>query len=213
MPCRFDEIFEAGSVPELCCIHEGYLPKAHSVQEGAEMTAVLAVHGQASNELRIESYSEFHPDVRQARGLRILRQLRICERHEKRADAVWKEVGGRSTWVGLHFRGTDSMTVGLEGFVKKIQAAPHQHFFFATDEAKVKEGFVGSMFADRVHIVRCAQGRRTPEEFLDALTEWLLLQKTATIYGSIKSSFSELAALRAGIPYEAISSAGPSPTS
>lgn len=206
MPCRFADFFEKASVPELCCVHDAYLSKAHSVQSLEDMKAVLSVFG-TSDEIRIESYSSFHPEAMSERGLRVLRQLRIQRSLEDRADLVWKELGGRSNWIGLHFRGTDGMTVGLEPFVQLVQKQKYQHFFLVSDEQSVKGGFYGSMMSDRVHSIKCHQGRLTPEQQFDAIIEWLLLQKTQKIYGSVKSSFSELAALRAGIVYEAISSA------
>lgn len=75
LPYAFQEFLDKDSIPKVCCVHNGYLTGAHSVKTKIDMEAVLQIFGD-SEEIRIESYSQFHPDTRSARGNAILNSLK-----------------------------------------------------------------------------------------------------------------------------------------
>ena len=166
------------------------------------MNAVIDVFGHG-DEIRIESYSEFHPQAREYRGLAVLRSIRIQPVIEEQAERLWKESGAASSWTAIHFRGTDHLKClaasPLELFascvMQELELNPNQKFLFCTDEHHVAK-----LFEEKFGIQSpvCVRGRRLPEQQILGVVDWLLLQKCHRILGSAGSSFSELAALRAG---------------
>ena len=191
MPCALEELLVPSSIPRLKEVHAGYLPKAHHVVSEEDMRPMLMLA--ELGELRIESYSEFHPEARGPRGLAILRGLRIQPALEKEADVLWKEIGGSSAWTGVHYRGTDhhkcKAASPLEAFFEVMKGP----LLFVSDEAHAIEAARG-----RAVTLNHVLGRRTAEQQKAGVLDWLLLHKCGTILGSAGSSFSELAALRSG---------------
>ena len=203
LPCRLDDLLERGSIPRLCCVHDGYLSKAHAVQSVEDMESVLRLFG-GSEEIRIESYSAFHPEAKKERGLVVLRGLRFAANLEEEAEKRWKEIGGSSAWTAIHFRGTDHRKClaasPLEAFFKvlEVEDAEWRQFYLATDEDCVKEVFAERLWKGHVTWTAFPQGRRTEEQQKAGVVEWLLLQKCSRILASAGSTFSEWAALRSG---------------
>ena len=194
MPCGLGDLLVPESIPRLSSVHNGYLSKAHQVLSSEDMKTVVEVF----DEIRIESYSEFHPDLRHERGLKILRNIRIQPDLEAAAAAEWVKLGAPVGILGVHFRGTDHRKClaksPLASFVKTVG---DKHIFLVTDEPGVKRVF-------NALTVNLPLGRRTPEEQKCGVIEWLLLQKCGSILGSDGSSYSELASLRGNIPYERV---------
>lgn len=202
MPCALEQILIPSSIPHLCCIHTGYLTKAHQVLSIDDMRTMVEMFN-SSDEIRIESYNEFHPDSRTERGLLLLRNIRIHPFIEEQAEKLWKEYGGNSSWTAIHFRGTDHLKClaasPLELFnaciEQELEQNPNQKFLLSTDEH-----YVSKLFEEKFGIQSpvCVRGRRLPEQQILGVVDWLLLQKCHRILGSLGSSFSELAALRSG---------------
>jgi len=201
LPCALEDLLVAESIPRLCCVHAGYLTRARQILSVDDMNMVVRMFGD-DDEIRIESYAEFHPEVDEVRGRILLRQIRILPELELQADALWKKMGGASDWLAVHFRGTDhrkclaQSPVGV--FFEHIDMKyKNRNILLITDENSVKE-----MFRDRywafVTVADLPLGRRTMEEQRAGVVEWLLLQKCGMILGSAGSSFSSLAARRSG---------------
>jgi hypothetical protein len=211
LPCKLEDLIVPSSIPNLCCWHAGYLSRAHGVQSIADMEAVLKVMGNAVGEIRIESYSAFHPDIGQPRGLAILRSIRIQPKICEIAENFWASAGGRSDMIGIHFRGTDHVKClarsPFEAFAQQLEewcdAHPEARFLLATDEPAVARA-LRQQFGYRVAIPVEVRGRRGPEQQILGVVDWLLLQKCQMIWGSAGSSFNELAAARSGAPLVAI---------
>jgi hypothetical protein len=203
LPCRLDDLLVRSSIPHLCCVHDGYLSKAHAVQTMKEMESVLHLFG-GSEEIRIESYSAFHPDATKERGLAVLRGLRFAPVLEEEAEKCWKEIGGSSSWTAIHFRGTDHRKClaasPLEAFFKvlEVEDMESRQFYLATDEDCVKEAFAERFWKGHVTWSAFPQGRKTEDQQKAGVVEWLLLQKCSRILASAGSTFSEWAALRSG---------------
>jgi len=203
MPCALEDLLERSSIPRLCCVHNGYLSKAHTAQTIEDMKSIVQIFG-ANDEIRIESYSAFHPEATGPRGLTVLRGLRFGRVLEEEAEMRWKEIGGSSTWTALHFRGTDHRKClaasPLEAFFRAVteEDGEGRTFYLATDEDSVKAAFQDRVWKGTLVTVKFAQGRKTEEQQKAALVEWLLLQKCHRILASKGSTFSEWAALRSG---------------
>jgi hypothetical protein len=71
-------------------------------------------------------------------------------------------------------------------------------FLLATDDAAVKSGF-RALFGEAIVSPVVTLGRMTESQQEMGVVDWLLLQGCQKIYASAGSSFSELAAWRAGI--------------
>jgi hypothetical protein len=202
MPCALEDLLVPSSIPGLCCIHNGYISKGHQVLNEDQMRAMIQLYGH-TDEIRIESYAEFHPEAQGVRGVLMLRGIRIQPRIEEQADALWKELGGQSFWRAIHFRGTDHkkcLAVSpVEAFIERVgvelEEDPTCRYVLCSDEHHVAK-----LFEEKFGIQSpvCVRGRRLPEQQILGVVDWLLLQKCHRILGSAGSSFSELAALRAG---------------
>jgi hypothetical protein len=202
MPCKLDDLIDSRSIDLLTYVHNGYLSRAHQILNADDMRTVMSM----GEEIRIESYSEFHPDLiaRSVRGLEALRKIRVMKYLEDIAETFSLV---REKPVGIHIRRTDHVKCikasPLEAFMECVKGVLEERcdtkFYLATDEIAVKNMFI-SRWGDAVVSPITSLGRRSVEQQQNGIIEWLLLQKCSKIYASAGSSFSEMAALRAGIP-------------
>ena len=212
MACALEEIIDPTSIPSLTVVRTGYLANARQILSPSDMEVVIKMLKGDEDEIRIQSYSEFHPDVRNRRGLSILRGIRFAHELERDADLQWRIIDGKSDWLGVHFRGTDHWKClknsPVSCFFKYLSASasasPSQKLFLATDEPGVKGEFMDRYGKEVVANTGLDLGRRTSKQQKAGIVEWLLLQKCGKIIGSAGSSYSELAALRCGCPYVAV---------
>jgi len=202
MPSALEELIEPASIPNLGVVREGYLKNAHQILSIKDMETVLSLY-KNEDDINIESYSEFHPDLWTPRGLEILRNIRIAEHLENQAKEIWVQMGGCASWTGVHFRGTDHgnclKASPLSSFFEKLDKK--SSVFLTTDEPSVRGGFVEVLGKDSVFTCNLPIGRITTQQQKAGVIEWLLLQKCGTIVGSFGSSYSHLAALRSGAKY------------
>jgi hypothetical protein len=172
-----------------------------------DMALMVDMFGTAED-IRIESYAIFHPDLREltARGLAALRQIRIQPRLEVLADQLWKDVGGQTNWIAIHFRGTDHKKClaasPFESFVLAIKTIlngyTNQKFLLCTDEYDVAERLQAMFGKEKIAVPVVVRGRRLPEQQFLGVIDWLLMQRCTDILASAGSSFSETAAWRSG---------------
>ena len=205
MPCALDEILVPDSVPGLCCFHNGYPGKSHQVLSEIDMKSMIELFGN-DPEIRIDSYSNFHRECATARGLCLLRQLRIRPELEGMADTLWKQCKGRTNWLAVHVRGADHVKClqasPVTAFVERLRGERGQ-ILLCTDEPTAVEA-LGDVGGDRIHMPVTIHSRYTKEAQALGIIDWLLLQKCSRILVSAGSSFSELAALRSGAELEVI---------
>ena len=202
MPCSIQEILDITTIPYLVGYQNGYIRNARQVLSHADMESVLSVQPMLkSDEIRIESYSIFHEDLlhKTERALGILRQIQVAQSIQN----IAKYEPGVKECVGMHIRRTDHVkciiATPLEKFGWYVENSPGQKFFLATDDAEVKKMFVEKYkMLSPVHTL----GRHTKEQQYNGIIDWMLLQRCTRIVASSGSSFSELAAWRAGIPLE-----------
>ncbi len=211
MPCSLEELLVPSSIPSLCCVHAGYISHAHQVLEEDDMVSVLRVF-ETQNDIRIDSYSNFHRDFNKPRGIALLRQLRIRHELEEMVDSLWKQIGGGSNWIGIHFRGTDHVKClersPIEKFTdtiaNEIQKNPWRQFLLCTDEPEAYRYLTEIFENERIKMPVMLHSRLHKEGQALGVIDWLLLQKCEKVFASVGSSFSELAALRSGADLECV---------
>lgn len=117
-----------------------------------------------------------------------------------------------SNTTGLHIRRTDHKEAiansGTDKFVTligdQIRLDPSATFFLATDDAST-EAYLKSKFGDRIITRKKTSYARSNEKGIqDALIDLYCLSKTKKIYGSFRSSFSQVAADISRIPVETV---------
>jgi len=202
MACRIDEILVPRTIPGLVNFHAGYIRNARQVLSHADMESVLDVQRLlSSDEIRIESYSIFHNEFH-SRGINILRRIQIHPSIQKSAEGV------KEGLIGLHIRRTDHVKCmeasPLALFEEYLEKADRGNFYLATDDADVKAAFKEKYTKHFIASPVVKLGRLSKEQQIHGIIDWLLLQKCTKIVASRGSSFSELAAWRAGIPLEVV---------
>jgi len=205
MPAPLDHLIDPASIPRLTDVHNGYI-RAKQVLSVEDMVASIQA---STDEVVIQSYSIFHNDLVNLteRGLSMLRKIQPV--------ASIKHIANRAMpagdLIGLHIRRTDhvkciaaSPVEAFEELVSKVLSSMSDlsemrgtRFLLATDDSAVKERF--SKFGDAIVSPVVMLGRMTESQQEMGVVDWLLLQGCQKIYASAGSSFSELAAWRAGI--------------
>ena len=202
MACRIDEILDTRTIPRLANFHTGYIRNARQVLSHEDMESVLDVQKLlGASDIRIESYSIFHKDLLHmtGRGLGVLRSIDVLD--SLRAGVDFFGEG----FVGIHIRRTDHVkciaTSPLAAFEKYLDESEAGKYFLATDDPGVKSMLIEKYKGKHSILSPITRlGRMTKEQQINGVIDWLLLQRCSSIVASQGSSFSELAAWRAGIP-------------
>jgi len=203
MACGIEEILDISTIPRLTLTRAAFLKSAHQVLNSSDMLTVL----QLGCDPRIQSYSIFHNDFFKERGLAILRGIKVLPYLETIATSQM----AFTRPIGIHIRRTDHLNCikasPLPAFEAKVSALleenPGHQFFLASDEISVKNKFK-ELYAGSITSPIYTLGRMTKEQQQHGIVDWLLLHKCSKILASRGSSFSELAALRAGIVLEVV---------
>jgi hypothetical protein len=206
MACRIEEILDTRTIPRLTSFHNGYIRNARQVLSHSDMETTLAVHEiLPSSEIRIESYSIFHNDLlhKTQRALAILRNIDVITSLKTRLNCVKEGLFNRSV-TGIHIRRTDHVKCieasPLSTFERYLDEADRGNYYLATDDLAVKVALKEKFKKHFIASPIMKLGRGTKEEQINGIIDWLLLQSCSSIVASRGSSFSELAAWRAGIP-------------
>lgn len=113
--------------------------------------------------------------------------------------------------VGVHIRRTDNalaieqspVSLFVDAIQREIDAFPDVKFYIASDDEKEKE-LLKERFGGRI-ITRSVDCRRDCRSGIEsAVEDMYILSRTAKIYGSFYSSFSEIAANLGGIELEVL---------
>lgn len=203
MPCRLEEILDVRTIPRFSSGHAGYLRNARQIMNHADMKMTVdLVEKHIGNEIRIESYSEFHQELvaRTDRALKVLRGIALVPS----LDSIRPMKAIRP--IGIHVRRTDHVKCieasPLTSFEKAIELElllnPGATFYLATDEVAVKMR-LANLFGKSIESPTHFLGRKTILEQQNGIVDWNMLQQCSKILASKGSSYSEIAALRAGI--------------
>ena len=206
MPVPLEHLIVPDSIPRVTYVRNGYI-RAKQVLSVEDMEASI----QASiHEIIIQSYSMFHNDLinRTERGVSMLRKIKIVPS----LTYIAHKAMPAGELIGLHIRRTDhvkciaasplsafeelvSKTLGSMSDLSEMRGT---RFLLATDDAEVKQRF-RDLYGDAIVSPVVTLGRMTESQQEMGVVDWLLLQGCSRIYASAGSSFSELAAWRAGI--------------
>jgi hypothetical protein len=203
MACGIAELLDISTIPRLRNTYNKYLSHAHQVLNADDMRTVLQLPGGPN----IQSYSIFHEEF-SSRGLVVLRAIKILPYLEAIANGQMTFTNGTNA-IGIHIRRTDHLNCikasPLPAFEAKINEllVNDEKFFLATDEIQVKNRFK-ELYSTSLITPINTLGRMTKEQQQHGVIDWLLLQKCSKIVASRGSSFSELAAMRAGIVLEVV---------
>jgi len=205
MPAALDHLIDPASIGRLTYVRNGYV-RAKQVLSIGDMEASIKA---SNHEVLIQSYSMFHKDLVNLteRGIDALRKIQIVPSLAHMASKAMPA----GELIGLHIRRTDhvkciaaSPLSAFEEIVSKI-LSDHEgkggytgRFLLATDDFAVKQGF-RELFGEAIVSPVVTLGRMTESQQEMGVVDWLLLQGCEKIYASAGSSFSELAAWRAGI--------------
>jgi hypothetical protein len=200
MPAPLEHLIDPGSIGRLTEIYNGYI-RAMQVLSVEDMVASIQ---SSTDRVVIQSYSMFHNDLinRTERGIDALRKIQIVPSLTYIANRAMPA----GELIGLHIRRTDhvkciaaSPLEAFQGLVSNtLREGYTGRFLLATDDAAVKSGF-RALFGDAVVSPVVTLGRMTESQQEMGVVDWLLLQSCKIIYASAGSSFSEVAAWRAGI--------------
>ena len=209
MACRIEEILDITSIPRLINTKAEFLKGSKQILNSSDMKTMIGLCG--DDEIRIQSYSIFHDEFARAtpKAVKLLQSIKILPFLESEAYAESYKIPPKC--IGIHIRRTDHTNCikasPLSAFERKIsellEKDPTLVFFLSTDDMEVKRNFQ-AMFGPSILSPVQSLGRFTKEQQLYGIIDWLLLQKCSKILASQGSSFSELAAMRAGIPLELI---------
>lgn len=213
MACRIEEILDVKSIPRLTNTKAEFLKGSKQILNSSDMKTMIGLCG--DDQIRIQSYSIFHDEFAKAtpKAVKLLQSIKILPflESESEADADAESYKIPPKCIGIHIRRTDHTNCikasPLSAFERKItellEKDPTLVFFLSTDDMEVKRNFQ-AMFGPSILSPIQSLGRFTKEQQLYGIIDWLLLQKCSKILASQGSSFSELAAMRAGIPLELI---------
>ena len=203
MPCSLEQLIDPSSIAGLTYVNPTYLNGAKQILSHADMhVAAAAAAAAAEYEIRIQSYSIFHADLENAtaRGLAALRSIRIVPELEEQVSIH------QGILIGVHVRRTDhanciaaSPVAAFErAFEDELALNKDARFCLVTDDLAVKMRFQ-NLYGEAIYSPTTVLGRMTPHQQFAGVIDWLLLHRCSKILASAGSSFSELAALRAGI--------------
>lgn len=179
-----------------CCIGENDFPR---IWRGEINLLALA---KRERRLYIKTCEELGPTDD---GFAVFKPIRPLL---KRIDALTSRFTPHT--IGVHVRGTDHPTARVESplevFVSTMDAElernPLTSFFLCTDEPAIERDFQ-ARYPERIHTHAPKElARDTPAAIADAVIDLFSLSRTHKIFGSDRSSFSDVAAKMGGIPLE-----------
>jgi hypothetical protein len=199
MPCSLEQLIDPSSIAGLTYVHPLYLNGAKQILSHADMHVAASL---SEYEIRVQSYSIFHDDLENAtaRGLAALRSIRIVPELEEQVSIH------QGILIGVHVRRTDHVKCIAASPVAAFERAIEDElalnkdarFCLVTDDLAVKMRFQ-NLYGEAIYSPTTVLGRMTAQQQFAGVIDWLLLHRCSKILASAGSSFSELAALRAGI--------------
>ena len=154
----------------------------------------------------LKSYYQFHT-TDPARWIRHLRALKPHDIHMKRvSEALVPGVGGPI--IGIHIRRTDHTKcikdsptqLFISEMLKLRLCRPNTYFFVASDD-DVERKMLKKIFGANMLTLATRLDRTSIEGGVEAFLDFLALSQCQEIWGSVHSSFCELAAQYGGVPY------------
>ena len=155
------------------------------------------------SDIYIKSYGIFYTNGSWNTHLRRLKPSPYVKQLLERRTATvpWENA------IGVHIRRTDNKKSiegsPLEGFLKAMREKKDSFYVVATDDATVREKIILE-FADRCIFPASVLSRKTEEGMIHGVTDFFALAKCSEIWGSVASSFTEMAARYGNVRFELI---------
>jgi hypothetical protein len=188
--CRFESVLDPKCLPNNVQVVSEELFQAEEVLSYDHMVKLLYTWNRQTD-LNIKSYGIFYSDDTWDSVLQSLvpslSVRKIIE--EKRVD--WSKA------IGIHIRRTDNQK-SIEGsptewFLEKMRADKESFYVIATDDKKLRTELQDE-FGERCLFPASVLSRRSEEGMIHGVVDFFALSKCSKIWGSVGSSFSEIAA-------------------
>jgi hypothetical protein len=198
--CKFSSVLDAESLPKTVKIAPEDLYMASEVlsQEDWERKNY---YWDKTSDVSIKSYGIFFWNERYDFHLRNLKPSRLVKDFLDRrcASVPWEKT------IGVHIRRGDNKK-SIEGsplssFLQKMETQPSAFFVVCTDDMKTKEKLMIG-FGDRCLFPALVLSRKTEEGMIHGVADFFALTKSTQIWGSVHSSFTEMAARYGSIPFD-----------
>ena len=200
--CRFQTVLDPESLPKTVKIvpEDTYMSKEVVSRDGWDS---YYSSWDAKSDIYIKSYGIFYTNSRWNDHLRNLRPSRLVKEFlERRCLSVpWEKA------IGVHIRRGDNKK-SIEGsplsaFLKKIEKESNAMFIVCTDDIVTKEKIMVA-FGDRCVFPAIVLSRKTEEGMIQGVADFFALTKCTQIWGSVHSSFTEIAARYGNLHFDLI---------
>lgn len=195
--CRFESVIDPSSLPKNVTVVSDDLFQAEEVLTITHMAKIMYTWN-GKSDIVIKSYGIFYTDDTWDDHLRRLRPS-AAVRSLLETNLDWSKA------IGVHIRRTDNKKA-IEGsptdwFLEKMRATTDVPFVVATDDVKLREE-LKQEFGDKCFFPAKTVSRRSEEGMISGAADFFALAKCSRIWGSVGSSFSEIAARYGSIPLE-----------
>jgi len=186
--CRFDNVLDPTSLPKGVKVVSESLFEAEEVLTEYHMMKVMYTWKRTSD-LNIKSYGIFYSDPTWET---VLRSLQPSAQVKQRIPAIaWSKA------IGIHIRRTDNQK-SIEGsptewFLNKMRTDTESIYVVATDDTNIRKQ-LQEEFGSRCIFPASVLSRRSEEGMIHGVADFFCLAKCSRIWGSVGSSFSEIAA-------------------
>jgi hypothetical protein len=190
--CRFSAVLDPESLPKAVKVNpeDTYMSKEILSREAWD---THASSWDGKSDLYIKSYGIFYTNSNWNDHLRRLKPSPLVRQILERRTATvdWPNA------IGVHIRRTDNQKSiegsPLEGFLQKLRDQNDAFFVIATDDVEVREA-LALEFAGRCVFPAFVLSRRTEEGMIHGVADFFALTKCSELWGSVASSYTEIAA-------------------
>lgn len=200
--CRFSAVLDPESLPKTVKVvpEDTYMPKEVLSREAWDR---YASSWDTTSDIYIKSYGIFYTNRNWNDHLRHLKPSpfvrQILERRTASVD--WPNS------IGVHIRRTDNQKSidgsPLEGFLQKMRNQKDAFFVIATDDIDIRQS-LEIEFAKRCVFPAFVLSRRTEEGMIHGVVDFFALANCSELWGSVASSYTEIAARYGNLPFELI---------
>ena len=200
--CRFQTVLDPESLPKTVKIvsEDTYMAKEVLSRENWDS---YYASWDAKSDIYIKSYGIFYTNGRWNDHLRSIRPSSLVKQYLNRrcASVPWERA------IGVHIRRGDN-TKSISGspltcFREKMRNNPNAFFVVCTDDTPTKEALMIE-FGDRCTFPATVLSRKTEEGMIHGVADFFALTKCTHIWGSVHSSFTEIAARYGNLHFDLI---------
>ena len=197
--CRFQTVLDAESLPKTVKI----VPEDTYMAQEVYDWDVYYNRWDTKSDIYIKSYGIFYTNAHWNDHLRSIRpSYYVKQLLARRCQMVpWEKA------IGIHIRRGDNKKSiegsPLSGFRQKMRKDITSFFVVCTDDAATKEALMVE-FGDRCVFPATVLSRKTEEGMIHGVADFFALTKCTQIWGSVHSSFTEIAARYGNIPFDLV---------